>query len=149
MRSATHIFSITKENMKVMRAFFSDQAAGYRMLRLALAVLLSVHGWHRIYEGSLPILGRILTEEGFPFGYALACAITFLEAGGGLALALGVLVVPICLALSVFYLVGIYLFHWQQGFFVVGPGRGGWEFSAMLIVCLLITAWARRARPYF
>ncbi|HAT32821.1 MAG TPA: hypothetical protein DCW29_18825 [Janthinobacterium sp.] len=67
---------------------------------------------------------------------ALACTITFLEAGGGLAL-------------GVLYVVGIHLFHWQQRFFVVGRSCGGWEFSAMLIVCLLITAWARRARPFF
>jgi hypothetical protein len=28
----------------------------------------------------------------------------------------------------------------------LGPGSGGWEFSALLITCLLVTAWEDRNR---
>ena len=37
---------------------------------------------------------------------------------------------------------GIYLIHWAAGWFVVGAGRNGMEFSALLILCLLVIAMA-------
>ena len=49
--------------------------------------------------------------------------------------------VPVCAALTIIYSTGIILFHRHNGFFVVGPGTGGWEYSALLITCLVVTAW--------
>ena len=56
-------------------------------------------------------------------------------------LALRLLTLPVCAALTLIYTMGIILFHRHNGFFVVGPGTGGWEYSALLITCLLVTAW--------
>lgn len=123
------------------RAFFR-RTLGYDSLRLTLSLLLSVHGWYRFHEGSLPEMGRILESHGFAHGYVLACLVNLAETGGTALLALRIFTTPISLLLAGIYATGIVLFHWRQGFFVVGPGDSGWEYSALLIVCLLITAAA-------
>lgn len=130
MRSASRLFS----------RVFNQRTAGHDILRLTLCVLLSVHGWYRFHEGSLPELGRILESHGFAYGYVLACLVNLAETGGTALLALRLFATPISLLLAGIYTTGIVLFHWRQGFFVVGPGDSGWEYSALLIVCLLITA---------
>jgi hypothetical protein len=38
------------------------------------------------------------------------------------------------------------VFHGQAGFFVVGPGHDGWEYSALLITSLAVVAWDHRRR---
>jgi putative oxidoreductase len=126
--------------MTLSQRVFSRRSAGYDCLRLTLCVLLSVHGWYRFYEGTLPVLGQILESHGFVQGYLLACLVNLAETGGTVLLALRILATPIALILAGIYATGIFLFHWQRGFFVVGPGDSGWEYSALLIVCLLITA---------
>jgi putative oxidoreductase len=126
--------------MKLLRNVFAPRTAGYDVLRLAVCLLLSVHGWYRFYEGSLPVLAGILEARGFPFALVLVWLVNLAETGGTLLLALRILPVPISLILAGIYATGVVLFHWSQGFFVVGPGTAGWEYSALLIVCLLITA---------
>lgn len=138
--------------MKLINRIFSRQTAGYDVLRLTVCLLLSVHGWYRFYEGSLPALGQILESRGFPCGLLLAWLVNLAETGGTLLLALRIFAAQISLILAAIYATGIVLFHWQNGFFVVGPGDGGWEYSALLVVCLLITAgansaWARLLKP--
>jgi putative oxidoreductase len=64
-------------------------------------------------------------------------------------LALRILVLPITLILSVIYFTGILMFNRHNGFFVVGAGEGGWEYNALLITCLMVTAWENRARKFF
>lgn len=126
--------------MTIIDRVITRQTAGYDVLRLALCLLLSVHGWYRFYEGSLPEMGHILEANGFPFGLVLAWLLNLAETGGTILLALRIFAVPISLILATIYTTGIILFHWANGFFVVGPGSGGWEYSALLVVCLLITA---------
>lgn len=118
-------------------------SAGTDVLRLVLCALLFTHGAYRFYEGSSPILGRILEEEGFPLGSGtfLAYAVNVVETLGTALLALRLFTLPICAALTIIYATGIFLFHRHSGFFVVGPGTDGWEYSALLITCLLVTAW--------
>ena len=118
-------------------------SAGTDVLRLVLCALLFTHGAYRFYEGSSPILGQILEEQGFPggSGTVLAYAVNVVETLGTALLALRVLTLPVCAALTIIYTTGIILFHRHNGFFVVGPGTGGWEYSALLITCLLVTAW--------
>lgn len=132
-----------------MRSFSIDRA-GPDLLRWVLCAILFTHGAYRYYEGSLPILGQILEAKGFPqgWGLGLAHAVNLAETAGALLLALGYLVWPISAILCLIYLTGIVLFHWQAGFFVVGPGQGGWEYSALLITCLLATAWDKREQAW-
>ena len=39
------------------------------------------------------------------------------------------------------YLAGIVLVHAPAGWFVVGLGRNGMEYSVLLIACLLLVGW--------
>jgi putative oxidoreductase len=46
-----------------------------------------------------------------------------------------------CAILVVIFATGIALIHWQLGFFILGPGEGGWEYSALLITCFSAVAF--------
>ena len=130
----------------------SRQTLGADLLRLVLCAILFTHGAYRLYEGSTPVLGEILGQEGFPFGTVLAYLVDIAETAGSIAVALRLFVIPICLIQSIIYFTGIMLFHRHAGFFVVGPGENGWEYSALLITCLLVTAWENRSAgflPFF
>lgn len=135
--------------MQEGRAVFTRRTAGPDLLRLVLCALIFTHGAYRFYEGSTPILGDILTSQGFPAGVFLAYAVNVAETAGTVLLALRLLVVPISLILAAIYFTGVMLFHRHAGFFVVGPGTGGWEYSALLMTCLLVTAWENRKQRVF
>lgn len=51
------------------------------------------------------------------------------------------LVLPLCLLYSAIYAMGIALVHAPAGWFVVGLGRNGAEYSVLLIVVLLCVGW--------
>lgn len=120
--------------------------APHTLFRLAVCAIVFTHGAYRYHEGSLPILGEILTQRGFPAGWLLAHLVNLAETAGAVLLALRVSERCICAVLIAIYLTGIVLFHWQEGFFVVGPGRGGWEFSALLIASLGLIGWSEPQR---
>lgn len=110
---------------------------GWLILRLALAGLIAAHGWVRWLGGGIPVFGEWLTSQGLPFGYAIAAAVTAIEILGTVLLATGRFVAPLTLILASIYAVGIYMVHAPDGWFVVGRGRNGAEYSALLIVALL------------
>ena len=111
--------------------------AGWLLLRLTLAGLIAAHGWARWVAGGVVPFGGFLEAQGFPAGVVLAGAITAFEIVGSLALAAGRLVFPLCLVFAAIYATGIALVHAKAGWFVVGLGRNGSEYSVLLIVCLL------------
>jgi putative oxidoreductase len=113
-------------------------------LRIAVASLLFIHGTFRIYDNGPPGFGEFLGSQGLPFGLALAWIITIMEVVGTLVLASGRLVPYLALYFSAVLTAGIVLIHGKEGWFVVGGGRNGMEYSVCLIVCLLVTAWADR-----
>jgi putative oxidoreductase len=122
------------------------ESAPIDVLRLVLCAIIFTHGAYRLAEGSIPILGQILNQIGFPAGLVLAHLVNLAETGGAVLLALRLAVVPICGVLCLIYATGIALFHGPNGFFVVGPGRNGWEYSALLIACFAIVAGDHRRR---
>lgn len=127
--------------MKSILRKFNRNSIAIDFLRFVICTILFTHGSFRYFEGSLPKLGEILSSHGLPFGYGLAILVNLAETGGTLLLAARILVRPIALILCMIYLGGIILFHRHAGFFVVGPGSGGWEYSALIISCLLAIAW--------
>lgn len=110
---------------------------GWLILRLALAGLIAAHGWVRWLSGGVPVFGEWLTSQGLPFGYAIAAAVTAIEILGTVLLATGRLVAPLTLIYISIYAIGIYMVHAPDGWFVVGKGRNGAEYSVLLIVALL------------
>ena len=113
-------------------------------IRCVLAVLLFIHGAARWQAGGVVPFGEFLGLRDFPFGLAIAWFITVYELVATPLLAWGRWVTPIALIFSVIYACGIWLVHAQEGWFVVGLGRNGVEYSVLIIACLLAFAWAHR-----
>ncbi|GAB5521141.1 MAG: hypothetical protein RhofKO_33920 [Rhodothermales bacterium] len=111
-------------------------------IRVTAALLLIIHGIARMSLGIVDDFGGFLGGIGFPLGVALAWFITITEIMGGAALALGRWVRPLALYFAAQLVLGIVLVHAQEGWFVVGAGRNGVEYSVLLIVVLLALAYA-------
>lgn len=109
-------------------------------LRITVALLLLIHGVARVALGIVDDFGGFLDLVGLPLGTALAWGITVFEIAGGAALALGRWVRPIALVFAVQLGMGIVLVHGPEGWFVVGAGRNGVEYSVLLIAVLLAVA---------
>ena len=118
------------------------------IVRGAAAAMMVIHGAARIQSGGVAPFGEFLSENHVPFGTALAWAITAVEIAGGLTLAAGRFVRPLCAWFVVELLAGIALVHGREGWFVVGGGRNGVEYSVLLIVCLLAVAYGDPGRRF-
>ena len=111
--------------------------AAWLVLRLVLAGLIAAHGWARLLSGGVVPFGDWLAGQGLPLGFAIAAAVTAIEIVGTPLFAWGRFVAPLSLVYAAVYLVGIAMVHAKAGWFVVGLGRNGAEYSVLLIVCLL------------
>ncbi len=109
-------------------------------LRIVLSGLIAAHGWGRLVSNAVAPFGIFLEGQGFPFGFALAIAVTAMEILGTPLLAWGRWVLPLCLVYSGIFAAGIVTVHASEGWFVVGLGRNGMEYSVLLIACLLYIA---------
>ncbi|HKX84738.1 MAG TPA: DoxX family protein [Pyrinomonadaceae bacterium] len=116
------------------------------LIRVALAATMFIHGGSRISFGTVGGFGEYLSGEGFPLGFYLAWAITLFEIVGSVLLAVGVYAWVVALIFAAQLIAGVAMVHWKEGWFVVGHGRNGMEFSALLIVCFLATALANYKR---
>ena len=128
----------------------TSPAHGLALLRAGTAAIMIIHGVARAWLGIVDDFGAVLNTWGFPAGFALAWTITIVEIVGGAMLAAGFFILPLCVWFAFQLLMGIYLIHSRVGWFVVGAGRNGMEFSVFLLLCLLVIALTRRvsiARP--
>lgn len=119
---------------------------GWLVLRLALAGLIAAHGYYRLVTGGSFGFGEWLVSQGVPFGSMVAWVVTLLEVVGSVLLALGRMVFPTTIVLSSIYLVGMLMVHAPSGWFVVGAGRNGAEYSVLLIVALLCVGFQHAPR---
>lgn len=108
--------------------------------RLLLALLIGIHGWYRLLHGGSPVFGEWLAGKGIPLPYVVAWGVTLGEIVGSACLALGLCVRPFALLFIAIYMVGIMLVHAPDGWFVVGAGRNGAEYSVLLIGGLALVA---------
>ena len=115
------------------------------LLRVTVAGLLFVHGAARVALGTVDDFGGFFAAHGFPFGVACAWVVTLMELAGGVAFAAGRAVRPLALWYAAVLSAGIVLVHAPSGWFVVGAGRNGVEYSVLLVVCLLLLAWTAPA----
>lgn len=114
--------------------------------RVVVALIIGAHGVVRASHGGVAPFGEWLDAQGLPFGLAIAAAVTALEIVAAIALLAdrGLRwLIPLLVAV---YATGIVLVHAPAGWFVVGPGRNGAEFSVLLIACLA-GLWLRRRGP--
>ena len=113
---------------------------GIVLVRMAAAAMMVIHGTTRAATGGVPGFGGFLEGNHVPFGTAVAWLLTAVEILGGLTLISGRLVRPLCAWFSLELASGIALVHFREGWFVVGGGRNGFEYSALLIVCFAAVA---------
>ncbi|MES1160273.1 MAG: hypothetical protein ABUM51_05935, partial [Bacteroidota bacterium] len=73
---------------------------------------------------------------------SLAWFVTLLSMVCSVTMIVRRLVVPACIGHLVILIFGIVLDHAHDGWFVVGGGRNGMEYSVTLIICLLAVLWA-------
>jgi putative oxidoreductase len=106
-------------------------------LRVVLAGLIAAHGWMRFAGGGVVPFGEWLVSQHVPAGFALAAAITAIEILGTPLYAAGRFVPALSVVYASIYVAGIAMVHAREGWFVVGAGRNGAEYSVLLIVCLL------------
>jgi len=102
--------------------------------------MMVIHGIYRIFAGGVTPFGGFLGSQGLPAGVAVAWLLTIVEIAGGLLLMAGRFVRPLCLWFGLELLAGIALVHFREGWFVVGGGRNGFEYSVLLIVCFAAVA---------
>ena len=108
--------------------------------RIVIALIMLIHGVARIYFGIVGNFGEFLTLMGLPLGFYLAWAITIFEIVGSIAIALGYYVAPLSVIFAIHLLCGIYLVHLKEGWFTVGAGRNGAEFSVLLVASFVTLA---------
>jgi len=118
----------------------------FLVLRVAIAGLLAAHGWARLLTGGVEPFAGWLESQGLPFGLVIAAAVTAFEILGTPLLAWGRWATWLCLGYCAVYATGLVMVHWPAGWFVVGLGRNGMEYSVLLIVCLGLLAWVNAPR---
>lgn len=112
------------------------------IIRVALGATMLIHGAARIYAGGVEPFGGFLTAEGLPFGFYVAWAITIFEIVGGIVFAAGYFISNLAVIFAAQLIVGVILVHSRDGWFVVGLGRNGMEYSVLLIVSFFAVAYA-------
>lgn len=115
-------------------------------IRVVLAILMFIHGAARISNGTVGGFGEFLGAQGFPLGFYLAWTITVFELVGSVLLAVGFYAWIIALVFAAHLTVGIFLVHWKEGWFVVGAGRNGIEYSVLLVASFLAIAFSSYRR---
>ena len=114
------------------------------IVRVALAVLLFIHGAFRAshWEPYVTGFGEWLSNIGFPQGFYWAASVTLYELIAPLFILVRRFVTLACLGHMVIVGLGLVLVHWPAGWFVVGAGRNGMEYSVLLLAGLAAVAWA-------
>lgn len=113
-------------------------------LRVTVALLIFIHGAARLIAGGVVPFGVWLDSIGFPAGFALAAAVTAYELIAPLFILARRFVTLACLGHIFILFLGMILVHLPAGWFVVGLGRNGMEYSVLLIAVLGAVAWAYR-----
>jgi putative oxidoreductase len=112
------------------------------ILRVTVAVLILIHGGFRLVAGGVVPFGVWLESQGFPMGFAWALAVTLFELVGPALMLARRWTSLAALGHAAILTLGMILVHLPFGWFVVGGGRNGMEYSVILIVSLLTIAWA-------
>jgi len=116
------------------------------LLRVIVSMLLIIHGTTRILHDGVGGFGSFLDSQGFPGGTVIAWGITLFEIIGGLLMALGYYARWIAAAFVLELSMGIVLVHAKNGWFVVGGGSNGVEYSVLLITCMIVIAAQSKGR---
>lgn len=123
-------------------ALGDNKTTALLLIRVVVATVMFIHGAARISYGTVGGFGEFLGAQGIPLGFYVAWALTIFELVASVLLAAGFYAWIIALIFAAELAMGIFLVHRHDGWFVVGHGRNGMEFSAVLIATLLALAYA-------
>ncbi|WP_188237438.1 DoxX family protein [Sphingopyxis sp. LK2115] len=112
------------------------------ILRITVALLILIHGVYRLVADLVVPFGTWLDSLGFPYGYGWAMTVTIYELVGPALMLARRWTSLAALGHAFILTLGMILVHMPAGWFVVGGGRNGMEYSVLLIVALLAIAWA-------
>ncbi len=109
------------------------------LLRLAVAITLLAHSITGMFDNGINNFGDLyLNQVGFaPLGVPLAWAIKLSHVACAICLLCNKLIKPASLLTIMILVMGIFMVHFKEGWFVVGGGRNGMEFNVLLIFVLL------------
>jgi putative oxidoreductase len=117
------------------------------LLRFALATIFLSHSLHGIFTNNdVNDFGKLfLNQIGFaPFGVFIAWTTVISQIGTSLFL-LADKYTKVASIINILILIsGIITVHFKEGWFVVGAGRNGMEFSFVLIFMLLTLIFSNR-----
>ncbi|MGE0529724.1 MAG: DoxX family protein [Hyphomonadaceae bacterium] len=118
------------------------------IVRIAVAILIFIHGAFRAFhwDPNVTGFGEWLSSLGFPEGFYWAAAVTIYELVGPLFILARRFVTLACVGHIVIVGLGMFLVHYPAGWFVVGAGRNGMEYSVLLLAGLIAVAWAYAPR---
>jgi len=116
------------------------------ILRMTMATVFLSHGIVRTALDRVTPFGNAFDAWGFPYGIYWAWGVTLWELVGGVLLLIGWKphLVPLVFVVQMAF--GIWLVHLRHGWFVVGHGANGMEYSVTLIAALLATAFTAPPR---
>lgn len=117
------------------------------IIRIVTASVLAIHSIYRIIKGDVPGFGQFLGSIGFPLGVALAWLITIGALAASIALIIKHFIIPACITHMFILIMGIFLDHIHDGWFVVGGGNNGMEYSVTLIASLsaiIFSSWPEK-----
>lgn len=109
------------------------------LLRLTVGVILIMHSVPGMFNGGVNNFGEhYLNQIGFaPVGIPIAWAIKLSHVAAAICLLLDKYVKWACLITISVLIIGIFMVHWKEGWYVVGGGRNGTEFNVLLIAVLV------------
>lgn len=122
----------------------NNEKLALTIIRVAAAGKMLIHGIARIVNDGVTPFDGFLSSLGFP-PYS-AWVITLFEIMGALLLMGNRWVIPISILFILQLLMGIILVHGREGWFVVGAGRNGVEYSVLLIICFISTLLSARKK---
>jgi putative oxidoreductase len=110
------------------------------IIRVSAAGNLLIHGTTRILHGGVTGFDEYLSSLRFPM--FSAWIITVFEILAAITIIAGKWITPLCILFCLELAMGIALVHFKEGWFVVGGGSNGMEYSVLLIVCFASLALA-------
>lgn len=123
----------------------SSKDLALTIIRVAAAGNMLIHGISRVITGGIAPFDGYLSSLGFP-PYS-AFSITAFELIAAALIISNRWTSALSLVFCVELIMGIILVHGPEGWFVVGHGRNGSEYSVLLILCfisLTLLYWPKR-----
>lgn len=123
--------------MRTTRLPEINEKYGFIILRGIMGLIFITHGIARLYYQSVSDFGGFLNSKGLLIGVQIAWIITIGEIISGSLLIFGIKVKYCVLFHAVVITTGIFFVHLSNGWFVVGHGSNGIEYSILILAVLL------------